>query len=134
MEDTLFYIGIVCAVLAGGFLITAFAMFFGFKIPSLIKDRHGTLEQKQIEEIRSKNSSIVQQRSKVNVFEELEKKAKVRKGNTQSLNLGTTSSKKLTPQDFNNPGTTVLQSSSRAVNPDFIIEKNIMFVSTDEVI
>lgn len=135
MQDTLFYIGIVCGVLSGGFLIAAVAMFFGFKIPSLWKDLNGAMAQKRIEEIRQQSSDAAIQRGKVNVFEELEKKAKVKKANTYSLNLSTTTSG-LAPtfSQESDPGTSVLQGGTKVVNPDFVIEKDIMFVSTNEVI
>lgn len=131
MYESLFIIGIVCAVLAGGFLIATIAMFFGFNIPALRKDMSGSLEQKQIEEIRKNSSAAANQRGKVNVFEELEKKAKVKKNNTHSLNVGPTTG--FPTQPSSDTGTSVLSSSSKSVNPDFIIEKNIMFVSTNEV-
>lgn len=131
MYETLFIVGIVCAVLAGGFLIATIAMFFGFNIPALRKDMSGSLEQKQIEEIRKNSSAAANQRGKVNVFEELEKKAKVKKNNTHSLNVGPTTG--FPTQPSSDTGTSVLSSGSKSVNPDFIIEKNIMFVSTNEV-
>ena len=131
MYESLFIIGIVCAVLAGGFLIATIAMFFGFNIPALRKDMSGSLEQKQIEEIRKNSSAFASQRGKVNVFEELEKKAKVKKNNTHSLNVGPTTG--FPTQPSSDTGTSVLSSGSKSVNPDFIIEKNIMFVSTNEV-
>ena len=129
MQQTLTILGIVMAVLAGASLIASISMFFGFKVPTLWKDWNGTLEQKQIEEIRQKSSAAASNRNKVNVFEELEKKAKVKKANTHSLNVNPTTAPKRTEE----AGTSVLQNSS-AVNPDFVIEKNIMFVSTNEVI
>lgn len=131
MQDTLFYIGIVCGVLAGGFLIASVAMFFGFKVPSLWKDLNGAMAQQRIEEIRQQSTDAAIQRGKVNVFEELEKKAKVKKANTYSLNVSTTTSGLANSSD---PGTSVLQGGAKAINPDFIIEKDIMFVSTNEVI
>lgn len=131
MQDTLFYIGIVCGVLAGGFLIASVAMFFGFNVPSLWKDLNGAMAQQRIEEIRQQSTDAAIQRGKVNVFEELEKKAKVKKANTYSLNVSTTTSGLANSSD---PGTSVLQSGAKAINPDFIIEKDIMFVSTNEVI
>ena len=135
MKDTLFYIGIVCGVLSGGFLITAVAMFFGFKIPSLWKDLNGAMAQKRIEEIRQQSSDAAVQRGKVNVFEELEKKAKVKKANTYSLNVSTTTSGLVPkPAQVSDPGTSVLQSGTKVVNPDFVIKKDSMFVSTNEVI
>ena len=57
MYETLFIVGIVCGVVAGGFLISTVAMFFSFNIPALQKDMSGTLEQKQIEEIRRNSSA-----------------------------------------------------------------------------
>ena len=138
MQDALFYIGIICAVLAVTFLITSVTMFFKFDVRTLWKDSRGTLQRKQIEEIRSKNSSAAGRKGKVNVFEDLEKNAKLKKGNTQSLKsnpanqqMAASSQTQSTGYDS---GTMVLQNSSKAVNPDFIIEKNIMFVSTSEVI
>lgn len=131
MYQPQFIMGIVCAVLAGGFMIATIAMFFGFNIPALRKDMSGALEQKQIEEIRKNSSAAANQRGKVNVFEELEKKAKVKKNNTHSLNVGPTTG--FSTQSSRDVGTSVLSSGLKSVNPDFIIEKNIMFVSTNEV-
>ena len=130
MYESLFIMGIVFAIIAGGFLITTVTMFFAFNIPALRTDMSGTLEQKQIEEIRKKGSEA-NQRDRVNVFEELEKKAKVRRTNTQSLNIVTTTD--LPQRQSNNIGTSVLTGGSKSLNPNFIIEKNIMFVSTYEV-
>lgn len=131
LYETLFIVGIICAVLAVGFLIASIAMFFGFNIPALRKDMSGALEQKQIEEIRKNSSAAASNRGKVNVFEELEKKAKVKKDNTHSLNVGTSGS--FAAKRSDNTGTSVLSTGPRAVNPAFVIEKNIMFVSTNEV-
>lgn len=123
-------LGIVLAALASASLIASIAMFFGFKVPTLWKDWNGTLEQRQIEEIRQKSSAAATNRGKVNVFEELEKKAKVKKPNTHSLNVGPTTA----PNRKENAGTSLLKNNNASVNPDFIVEKNVMFVSTDEVI
>lgn len=128
MYEILFVIGIVTAVLAGAFLISTVSMFFGFNIPELRKETSGALEQKQIEEIRKNNSAAASKRGKVNVFEDLEKKAKVKKTNTHSLNAEVSIQKNI------DVGTSVLSDTSASVNPNFIIEKNIMFVSTNEVI
>ena len=131
MYETLFVIGIICAALAVIFLISTIAMFFGFNIPALRKDMSGVLEQKQIEEIRRNSSAAASNRGKVNVFEELEKRAKVKKSNTHSLNVGPTTG---IPKGNADAGTSVLNNNAKPANPDFIIEKNIMFVSTNEVI
>lgn len=133
MYESLFILGIVFAVLAVCFLAASIAMFFGFNIPALRKDMSGALEQKQIEEIRRNSNAAANQRGKVNVFEELEKKAKVKKANTHSLNVGTTASPIQKPAG-NDVGTSVLRKDPKATNPNFIIEKNIVFVSTNEVI
>lgn len=125
---------LVSFALSGLSLIISFVLFFVFKIPTLIRDQKGSLEQKQIEEIRSKNSSASGQRVKINVFEELEKKAKVKRNNTHSLNIGPTTAPKMNLAVNSSPGTTVLTNTSKQINSEFIIEKNIMFVSTDEVI
>lgn len=132
MQDTLFFIGILCGVFAGGFLIAAVAMFVGFNVPSLWKDLNGAMAQRRIEEIRLQNSAELVRRGKVNVFEELEKKAKVKKNNTYSLNVSTTTSG-LT-QNSADSDTSILQSSSKVINPDFVIEKDMMFVSTNQVL
>lgn len=126
------YLSITFFVFALIFLILSIVLFFKFKIPQLVKYNTGSLEQKQIEEIRKNSSAAASQRGKVNVFEELEKKAKVKKNNTHSLNVGPTTG--FSTQPSNDTGTSVLSSGSKSVNPDFIIEKNIMFVSTNEVI
>lgn len=130
MYQTLFITGIVLLVMAVGALIASIAMFAGFRVPTLWKDWNGALEQKQIEEIRQKNSAAATNRGRVNVFEELEKKAKVKRPNTQSLNVEPTTA----PKRKEEAGTSVLQQSTGPVNPNFIVEKNVMFVSTDEVI
>ena len=130
MYQTLSILGIVLAVLSGASLIASIAMFVGFKVPTLWKDWNGTLEQKQIEEIRQKSSAAAQQRGKVNVFEDLEKKAKVKRANTHSLNVGPTTA----PKKTEDPGTSVLQQNAAAADPNFVIEKNVMFVSTNEVV
>lgn len=129
MYQTLYVIGIICAVFAGGFLIATVAMFLGFNIRTLRKDLSGSLEQKQLEEIRKNSSAATNQRNRVNVFEELEKKAKVKKTNTHSLNVGPTTHSHMK----SDAGTSVLRKNTKQVNPEFIIEKNIMFVSTNEV-
>lgn len=131
MYEKLFMIGIVCAVIGGALLITSLSMFFGFHIPTLWRDSSGKLEQKQIEEIRKNNNAAANQRGKVNVFEELEKKAKVKRNNTFSLNAGSTAESKKRIASVT--GTTVLNQTGKTFNPNFIIEKNIMFVSTNEV-
>ena len=131
MYETLFIVAIICFVFAGGFLIATVAMFFGFNIPALRKEMSGALEQKQIEEIRRNNSAAARQKGKVNVFEELEKKAKVKKVNTHSLNAGPTTATPM--RAAADVGTSVLSAGPKAINPQFIIEKNIMFVSTTEV-
>lgn len=132
MYESLFILGIICAVVSGGFLISTITMFFTFQIPALRKDMSGELEQKQIEEVRKNSNANSNRRNGVNVFEELEKKAKVKKNNTHSLNVGPTTDPRVKAK--NDVGTSVLRRASKPVNPNFIIEKNIMFVSTDEVI
>lgn len=129
MYQTLYIVGIICAVFALGFLIATVAMFFGFNIRTLRKDLSGSLEQNQLEEIRKNSNAATNQRNRVNVFEELEKKAKVKKANTHSLNVGPTTHSHLS----SDTGTSVLRKNTKQVNSGFIIEKNIMFVSTNEV-
>lgn len=132
IHETLWSVAIVCAVIAGAFLIATIVMFFSFNIPALRKDMSGSLEQRQIAEIRKNSSAAASQRGKVNVFEELEKKAKVKKNNTHSLNVGTTAG--FSASHGSDTGTSVLSSGMKSTNPDFIIEKNIVFVSTNEVL
>ena len=144
MYTTFYYIGIACAVFAVMFLTTSVIMFIKFHIPTLIKDSRGTLAQGQIDEIRNKNSKDAA-RNRVNVFEEMEQKAKVNGSNDQDNNYKASISSSLRrtaaavmPSPSANigadSGTTVLSSHKKTVDPDFIIEKNIMFVSTSEVI
>lgn len=132
MQTTLLVLAITLLAITIVMLIITAIMFFVFNIPTLIKDSSGQLEQKQIEEIRKKNYASAQQKGKVNVFEELEKKAKIKKANTHSLNVGTTTSG-INKQPSSETGTSVLTNST-VTNKDFIIEKNIVFVSTYEVI
>ncbi len=131
MQQTLVILGIMFAALALGCLIASVAMFFGFHIPELWKDRSGVLEQKQIEEIRYKNTNEARQKGKINVFEDLEKRAKLRKGNTQgSFTMQTEKKKESKASDG---GTSLLNKAQYTFNPNFVIEKDITFVSTDEV-
>ena len=130
MYETLHIIGIVLAVLAAAALIASVAIFFGFRIPTLLKDSHGNLEQKQIEEIRKKSNAAALHRNKVNVFEELEKKAKVKKPNTHSLNVGPTTSPLLRPGEETMP----LSENAAPSGSGFVVEESIVLVSTDEVI
>lgn len=123
-------VSIVSFILCGMSLICAIACFFGFKIPIVFRDMKGSLEQKQIEEIRVKRSKVSSQKVAVNVFEELEKVAKPKTGNFRVNPVVTTS----TVSVGSNPGTTVLNNNSKARNKDFYIEKNIIFVSTNEII
>lgn len=137
VHDTLITIGIISVVLAVGFFITSLAMFIGYRIPALWKDSKGTLEQKQIDEIRAMRSTNANRRGKLNVFEELEKQAKPRKTGAQSIKFNTNSQSQTgnQPHDVvNSSGTVVLKKTSKAINPNFIIEKDITFVSTSEVI
>lgn len=129
MHNTLMILGIISVVLSVGFFIASLAMFFGFRIPTLWKDSKGTLEQKQIDEIRAMRSNNANRRGKVNVFEELEKQAKPRKTGSQSIKFETNA-----VNTEQNSGTVVLKKTAKAINPNFIIEKDITFVSTSEVI
>ena len=135
-EAVYFYLAIISFVLAGGFLITSIILYFRLDIRKVIKNTGGALEQKQIEEIRAKNMGDAEHRGKVNVFEELEKRAKPKRSNTASLRVGTTGSSgsMAASRPAVTAGTTILQQSAKVVNPDFIIEKNIVFVNTNEVI
>ena len=139
MIESLSWIGYVTAAIALGLLITSVVIFFRFRIPSLYKELRGGLQEKEIEELRLKKSASVRQRGKENVFEELEKKAVTRRGNTGRLNMMTTGSlagKKSAASQVVEPiqGTAVLQNAAKSANQNFIIEKNIMFVSTNEVL
>ena len=140
MSEVYLYLTIISYILSGALLITSIILFFKLNIPAVVKDSGGALEQKQIEEIRAKNMGAAHQRGKVNVFEELEKRAKPRRGNTSSLKMGTTagdaeqSGRVKARQVVTNSDTTILQKSPKTMTPDFIIEKDIVFVSTSEVI
>lgn len=129
MHNTLMILGIISVVLSVGFFIASLAMFFGFRIPTLWKDSKGTLEQKQIDEIRAMRNNNANRRGKVNVFEELEKQAKPRKTGSQNIKFETNS-----VNTEQNNGTVILKKTAKAINPNFIIEKDITFVSTSEVI
>lgn len=137
MYDTLMLLGYILAALAGCGLIASVAVFFGFHIPTLYRELSGDMQKKQIEDIRKKNYSALDQRNKVNVFEELEKKAKVKRSDTSSLNIGTSSrldqTERQSVSPASNPGTTVLSGAKKA-DPNFIIEKNIVFVSTTDML
>ena len=89
MYQTLFTVGLICAVIAGAFLAATAIMFFAFDILALRKDMsvNGSLEQKQIEEIRKNSSEAISRRNKANIFDHLEKTAKVKKHNTFNLKI-----------------------------------------------
>lgn len=132
MSSIYFSLTIVSFVLATIFLITSVVLFFAFKIPSVVKDTRGSLEQKQIEEIRIKNSNAAKRSSAINVFEELESKAKVKINTTHRVsNIVGRANMAQTNTDS---GTTVLKKSSQAINENFRIEKNIIFVSTTDIL
>ena len=133
--QTLLILGIVSVILAVCFFIVSVTMFIAYRIPTLWKDSHGALEQKQIDEIRAMRRNNTDNKNRINVFEELERKAKPRKTSSQSIRLNT-----LTDQDSGNQmntnksETVALKKKAKAINPNFIIEKDITFVCTSEVI
>lgn len=123
---------IASLVLCCIFLILSVVLFFKFRIPAVVRNLRGTLEQKQIEKIRDKSSDGANRRGSVNVFEELEQRAKPRINNTQRIKLQTTTDSLKDKDEA--AGTTVLTKPAKAINKDFIIEKNIIFVSTNEIL
>lgn len=128
-NSPLFYVGVAFAAIAVIFIVASIAVFIGFRIPDLLREKKGILEKKQIEEIRNKKSVSIHQRGRVNVFENLEKEAKVKKTNSNSIRLKSAGSS----TSYESFDTAVLN-KVKAINPDFIIEKDIKFVSTNEVI
>ncbi|MCI9146234.1 MAG: hypothetical protein HFJ97_07735 [Eubacterium sp.] len=133
--QTLLILGIVSVILAVCFFIASVTMFIGYRIPTLWKDSRGALEQKQIDEIRAMRRNDINNRNKVNVFEELERKAKPRKTSSQSIRLNTlTGENNSNKLNSNKNGTVVLKNKAKAINSNFIIEKDITFVCTSEVI
>lgn len=124
---TLTLISFICCAL---FLITSVVLFFAFKIPAVVRDMRGSLEQKQIEEIRIKNTGAAMRKGTANIFEELEEKAKPRNNNAK-VKLSVTA---CTSETGDSAGTTVLHKSPMVVNKNFRIEKNIIFVSTTEML
>ncbi len=133
--QNLLTLGIVSVILAVCFFITSVTMFIAYKIPTLWKDSHGTLEQKQIDEIRAMRRNNADSRNKINVFEDLERKAKPRKTPSQSIRIKTLTDENGGNQtSVNKSETVVLKNKAKAINSDFIIEKDITFVCTNEVI
>jgi hypothetical protein len=108
-------------------------MFILFRIPTVVKDLRGSLEKKQIEEIRVKNTDKSVRKGSVNVFEELQQKAKPRNNTTQRIKVsditGNNSYSNNEPE-----GTSVLKKSPQVINGNFRIEKNIIFVSTTDIL
>ena len=137
MHTTLQAVGITLLVIGLAGLVATVAMFFKFKIPSLIKDMNGVSEQQLIAEIRRKNIKDGQ-RVKINVFEELEKRSMATRKTTGRLNetgnTVSTSTFAQKPMPKINSDTVVLQEAAKSIGSDFVIEKNIIFVSTSEVI
>lgn len=136
MQEVLHIIGIICAVLAGAGLVISVLLFIRFDVPTLWKDRSGQMSQKEIDKIRQSSNNRDDQ---INVFEELEKKAKRRSGNTtSSLQRGTgflnrDRARNTAPSAKLEEGTSVLTAPKNG-RPDFVIEKSIRFVSTNEIL
>ena len=124
---TLTLISFICCAL---FLITSVVLFFAFKIPAVVRDMRGSLEQKQIEEIRIKNTGAAMRKGTANIFVELEEKSKPRNNNAK-VKLSVTAG---VSETGDSAGTTVLHKSPMVVNKNFRIEKNIIFVSTSEML
>lgn len=127
MIDFYNYLAIICYIMSGVFLVTSLAMFFGFSIPKIWKNTSGELGKKQIEDMKKDKYA----KDEYNVFEELEKKAKPRKSGTQNIKIKTSTYG--SNETVSSDNTTFLQQSSKIINPNFIIEKNIVFVSTNEM-
>lgn len=123
---------ITCFALSAVFLIAAVAMFFGFHIPELFKTGKSALEKKQIDDIRARQRKDSQSNQNGNIFEEMEKKARAQSA-AQGIKHQTATFNQPVPP-ANEGGTSLLKKKTAVVNPNFIIEKNIVFVSTDEVI
>ena len=134
-----FVFAILFFALAAVGMFVSVILFAKFQIPTLIKDSKGVLEQKQIAEIRANSNNAAKQKNKVNVFEELEKKAKPKRSNTQSLNVRTSDStdfstyigRRKSHGDF---GTTVLKRPAQQSVPGFVMQKDLTFVCTSEVL
>ena len=121
----------ICFALAAVFLIVSVILFFRLRVPSVIKDLRGTVEQKQIEKIRDRSSETARHNSAMNVFEELERKAKPRMNNTRRIKMPG-STQEFTTEQKTPQGTSVLKRKNE--NKDFVIEKNMVFVSTGDVL
>lgn len=133
MQDVLHVIGIICAVLAGMGLAVSILLFIRFDVPTLWKDLSGQISQKELDKIREKSNA---KNAQINVFEELEKKARGRSGDPQQRAtglLGRDRSRNINAAERHDEGTSVL-SSPKKKRADFAIEKNIRFVSTNEVL
>lgn len=131
MSSVFYTFAIISFICCAVFLITSAVLFFVFKIPYVVKDMRGSLEQKQIEEIRIKNTGAAMRKGTANIFEELEEKAKPRNNNAKGVKLSVTAG---TSETGESAGTTVLQKSPMVVSKNFRIEKNIIFVSTTEML
>jgi hypothetical protein len=156
MYQTLFVVGLICAVIAGAFLAASAIMFFAFDILTVRKSMgvNGSLAQKQIEEIRKNSSDAISRKNKANIFEQLEKTAKPKKFNTHSLNVGPTTGFTVPPSDSEgtvvlneagtdegtvvlaggyDEGTVVLNENNPSLNADFTVEKDVVSVSSNDV-
>ena len=124
----------ICFGLSAAFLIASVVLFFRLHIPEVIKGLRGTVEQKQIEKIRDKSSEAAKRNSAMNVFEELERKAKPRINNTKRIKMPGTTQEFSTDSSLSTErGTTVLKRRKNSDN-DFVIEKNMVFVSTADIL
>lgn len=150
MTDIFDYIMIAAFALSGISLVVSVVLFFNFGIPGVIKDMRGTLEKKQIEEIRTKNTGAAQRSSAVNVFEELQQQARPRRADTKRIKVGATTTGNLVSERLqtggappepegtqllpdNDPGTVVLTQTG-ADSKEFTVEKRLIFVSTSDIL
>lgn len=126
MNDAYYYLALVGFVLAGISLIVTVVLFFALDISHILGERSESLGRAQVAEIRAMNLDKVQQNRKINVFEEMEKRAKIGKTVDRA--------EPIPSQQPVRSGTSVLQQPVEVIDPNFIMEKNIVFVYTDEVI
>lgn len=113
------------------FLILSVILFFKLRIPSVIRELKGTAGQKQMSQIRDKSIENARRSSAVQVFKELENQSKTKNTSTRRLKK-TDSITTVTAEATAEPaGTTVLK---KTADKDFVIEKNLVFVSTNDVL
>ena len=139
MSSTLNIIGIICAVFAAAFLLAAIVVVFSLNIKEAIREYSGSGKSEQLAAIKKESGRGNRQNIKANIYEELEKSNAKPNGTTgkndrRDFSASVTSNVPVVSQSIKESDTVLLNKNINALNPDFVIDKDIKFVCTDEVL